>query len=99
MKKRKVANFAKAQQSKNAAQGFQKSVDFIERKLTGALKPSFQLYSNGDTEVATPICDSDKKILKANMRKLAIYESAYRFCEELFDLDGLVDTVSSSSSK
>ena len=28
--KRKVANFAKAQQSKNAAQGFQKSVDFIE---------------------------------------------------------------------
>lgn len=37
-----------------------------------------------------PICDSDKKTLKQNMRKLAIYDSAYRFCDELFDFESMV---------
>ena len=63
-----------------------------------ALKSAFQLYSNNETEVATPICDADKKILKQNMRKLAIYESAYGFCDELFGLDRLLDARPSSAS-
>ena len=33
-----------------------------------------------------PICESDKKILKHNSRKLQIYEIAYNFCEDLFSL-------------
>ena len=37
-----------------------------------------------------PICDGDKKTLKQNMRKLAIYDSAYRFCDELFDFETMV---------
>ena len=49
-----------------------------------------------------PICDSDKKILKQNMRKLAIYDSAYRFCDELFDFERMVskgsDTVTGDHS-
>lgn len=57
------------------------------------------MYTNGDTEVTTPICDADKKTLKQNMRKLAIYDSAYRFCDDLFTLDTLVDAGSSQDSK
>lgn len=52
-----------------------------------ALEPTFQNYSSGTKEVTTPICDADKKILKHNTRKHALYDMAYRFCDDLFDLD------------
>ena len=45
-----------------------------------------------------PICDADKKTLKANMRKLAIYNEAYRFCNELFELELLMNTRDESMS-
>ena len=52
-----------------------------------ALEPTFQNYSSGTKEVTTPICDADKKILKHNTRKHALYDMAYRFCDDLFVLD------------
>ena len=52
-----------------------------------ALEPSFQNYGSGTKEVTTPICDADKKILKHNTRKHALYDMAYRFCDDLFFLD------------
>lgn len=52
-----------------------------------ALEPSFQNYSSGTKEVTTPICDADKKILKHNTRKHALYDMAYRFCDDLFEID------------
>jgi hypothetical protein len=52
-----------------------------------AQEPAFQNYSSGTKEVTTPICDADKKILKHNTRKHALYDMAYRFCDDLFALD------------
>lgn len=62
-------------------------ISFIRRKMHHALEPSFQNYGSGTKEVTTPICDADKKILKHNTRKHALYDMAYRFCDDLFFLD------------
>lgn len=51
-----------------------------------ALQHTFQEYSSGNHEVPTPICDADKKILKHNTRKHNIYDTAFRFCDELFSI-------------
>ena len=34
-----------------------------------------------------PLSDSDKVVVKSNMRKLALFDTAYRFCDEIFDFD------------
>lgn len=55
--------------------------------MHGALLHTYQDYADGTKEVSTPICDADKKILKHNTRKHALFDMAYRFCDDLFDLE------------
>lgn len=52
-----------------------------------ALLHTYQDYSDGSKEVSTPICDPDKKILKHNTRKHALFDMAYRFCDDLFEIE------------
>lgn len=59
---------------------------YFRVKIHEALKNSFQKYQNGKCEVCSPISDEDKKRLKQNVRKLQIYESAYRFCDDHFKI-------------
>jgi hypothetical protein len=68
--------------------------------LNKSLEDSFDQYSNGTTnDVQTPICDADKLVLKQNMRKLDIYDKAYRFCDELFEMDLANETASDGSCR
>ena len=42
-----------------------------------------------DNETAQlPVSDSDLKNIKHNLRKQALFEQAYYFCEDLFNLSG-----------
>jgi len=52
-----------------------------------ALLQTYQDYADGTKDVSTPICDSDKKILKHNTRKHALFDMAYRFCDDLFEVE------------
>lgn len=53
-----------------------------------ALTNTFAPYQN--PELATtgngPISDSDKQTLKHNLRKQDLYEQAYYFCDNLFEM-------------
>ena len=61
--------------------------DPVEAKTIAAIRKSFLPFTNGRQDVEMPLSDADKRIIKDNMRKIGLFDSAYRFCDEIFDFD------------
>ena len=61
--------------------------DPVEYKILKTILPTFELFSNGRHDIPMPFCDEDKQIIKSNMRKLDLFDTAYRFCDEIFDFN------------
>ena len=59
--------------------------DPVESKTIQALRNTFQTYANGQLDVEMPLCKEDKQAVKNNVRKLNLYDNAFRFCDETFD--------------
>lgn len=61
--------------------------DPVEDKTIAGIRPTFQPFTSGRQDVEMPLSEKDKHIIKDNMRKLALFDCAYRFCDEIFDFD------------
>ena len=61
--------------------------DPVEDKTIAGIRPTFEPFTSGRTDVEMPLSEKDKHIIKDNMRKLALFDCAYRFCDEIFDFD------------
>ena len=68
---------------------FRKKVNFddIEIKFRQALLDTFETYTDGTKFFKEPAHDLDKLTLKANTRKLLIYENTFRLLNKVFNVD------------
>lgn len=68
---------------------FRKKADFddIEIKFRNVLLNTFENYQDGSKFFKEPAHDLDKLTLKANTRKLLIYENTFRLLQKEFNID------------